>query len=75
MYRLGLALKTPEFDCHTGQLTTARSDILETPMGGDCGDQFSRQRDLVSSEEINRDSVKNDEGPPWIQLAWNIFPV
>ena len=39
-----------------------------------CGDQFSRQRDLFSSEEINRDSVKNDEGPPCIQLAWNIFP-
>ena len=42
--------------------------------GEDSGDQFSRQRDLVSSEESNRESVKNDGGPPQIQLAWNIFP-
>lgn len=42
--------------------------------GEDCGDQFSRQRDLVSLEKIIRESVKNDGGPPRIQLAWNIFP-
>ena len=39
------------------------SDILRTPRE-DCRDQFSRQRDLVTSAEINPGSEKNDGGRP-----------